>query len=388
MSKPKILIVIGNLGVGGTEWHLLKTLPLLTSEYDITIYTISFPGKLACEFAQHGIHVISPDNFIHKAKNVVTKAINKTISFLRFFAHLSKTHYDIIHFYLLGGYVFGGVAAKLLGRKNLIMSRRCLNYYQKKRCTLAFIEKKLHRSMAYVLANSKRVAEQLLEEGVQQSQLQLIYNGVNPDRYNLDKNHYRTQLGLNPQSLIMTIVANLFFYKGHADLLNALALIKNQLPNNWQLLCVGRDEGELDKLKLLSKQLKLNNHIQFLGQRSDIPELMAASDIGLLCSHEEGFSNAILEFMASSKPMVVTDVGGNAEAIVDGKCGYVVPAKNPQVLAAGILKLVKNLAQRQQFGLAARNRVIDYFTLDKTASEYHKIYQTIVNQQLLPAHVK
>src|SRR5205823_891079 len=125
------------------------------------------------------------------------------------------------------------------------------------------------------------------------------------------------------------IVANLIPYKAHTDLFHALAQISPKLPADWTLLCVGRDTGYGAKLEKFSQELKLSDHIQFLGERRDVRELLAHAHIGILCSHEEGFANAILEGMTTGLPMIVTDVGGNAEAVVHEKTGLVVPPHDP-----------------------------------------------------------
>ena len=249
------------------------------------------------------------------------------------------------------------------------MSRRSQNDYQQKHKIGAVIERKLHRHMDIIVGNSHKIVQQLKQEGVTDKQLRLIYNGVVIPDINDHAVH---------ATLTLMIVANLIFYKGHADLLHALALIKDRLPEDWQLLCVGHDGGELKKLMTLTDSLELTAHIQWLGQRLDIPELTMMSDIGLLVSHEEGFSNAILEFMAAGKPMVVTDVGGNAEAITDGVCGLVVPTKQSEKLADAILTLAHNKELRLAYGHAARQRAIEYFSLQHCISGYNKLYADIL----------
>ena len=288
---------------------------------------------------------------------------------------LHRESYDVIHFFLPGSYLLGGVAAVMLNKKHLIMSRRSQNDYQKTHLIATIIEKWLHHRMTFVVGNSEKVIGQLREEGVTQQQLRLIYNGISLSDVREDSHSHKDD-SISP--FILTIIANLYFYKGHADLLHALALIKDRLPDNWQLLCVGRDAGELNKLTVLADSLGLASHIQWLGQRLDIPELTAMSDIGLLVSHEEGFSNAILEFMAAGKPVVVTDVGGNAEAIIDGVCGLVVPAKDYTQLADAILMLASDKNLRLSYGDAARQRAVEHFSLEQCVSQYNELYKDVL----------
>ena len=83
----------------------------------------------------------------------------------------------------------------------------------------------------------------------------------------------------------------------------------------------GRDDGIGSSLKTKTRKLGIAEHVRFLGQRPDVVELLRIADIGLQCSHEEGFSNALLEAMAAGLPTIATDVGGTAEAVVDGVTG-------------------------------------------------------------------
>lgn len=379
ISKPRILIVIGTLVLGGAEKHLLTILPHLLDCYDISIYTTSYQGTLAPAFLRQGIKVLGSNQEPIKKQNPISRIIRLGCRFIKMMMHLQKESYDAIHFFLPGAYLLGGSTAVLLRKNHLVMSRRSQNDYQKNYPFSAMLEKKLHRYMTVITANSKRVAEQLRAEGVTDSQLRLIYNGVViPQDRAIQKTNYRSTFGLSSSTCVLTIIANLFFYKGHADLLHALALIKHQLPPDWQLLCVGRDAGELRNLMTLADSLELSPYIQWMGQRFDITELVTITDIGLLVSHEEGFSNAVLEFMVVGKPMVVTDVGGNAEAVLDGISGMVVPAKNIEQIAEAILKLAKDEVLRLSYGVAARQRAIEQFSVEQCVLKYHDLYEEVL----------
>jgi glycosyltransferase involved in cell wall biosynthesis len=110
----------------------------------------------------------------------------------------------------------------------------------------------------------------------------------------------------------------------------------------------------------------------------DVGPCLAAADIGVLSSHEEGFSNAVLEGMAAGLPMLVTDVGGNAEAVLDGEHGHVVPARDPSALAARLVALALDPAQRRRFGAAAKARAQDCFSVDACVSQYLQMYRKLL----------
>jgi glycosyltransferase involved in cell wall biosynthesis len=255
------------------------------------------------------------------------------------------------------------------------MSRRSLNAYQSRHHFAGFLERGLHSQMAAVLANSRNVARQLLGEGVRVERLGLIYNGLDTElRACNDRERIRKMLGIDQAALVLVIVANLIPYKGHLDLIEALGRVTCSLPTDWRLLIVGRDDGAASAVAARSRSLGIASRIAFLGARTDLPDLLGASDIGLLSSHEEGFSNAVLEGMWAGLPMIVTDVGGNAEAVINGETGLVVPARDPIALGHAILRLASDPDARRAFGESGRRRVDRYFTLSSCVASYEALY--------------
>jgi glycosyltransferase involved in cell wall biosynthesis len=102
---------------------------------------------------------------------------------------------------------------------------------------------------------------------------------------------------------------------------------------------------------------------------------MAISDISVVASHEEGFSNAILEAMAAGLPVVATAVGGNTEAVIHGATGWVVPPRNPETLAARILALLEDPVKIREFGKRGRKRCQECFSLERMVENHIKLYR-------------
>jgi glycosyltransferase involved in cell wall biosynthesis len=399
--KKKLLVIIGSLEVGGTERHLVSFLPKLYQYgWTIEVLTLAKKGMLAPNLEKCGVIVTSlltPGHFkwIEKLPRLLGRLLRISLCVSRLTLKLKKEKgkESLLHFYLPESYVLGMFAASLArfsGQK--IMSRRSLNDYQSRRPGIAWCEKKLHTKTSLILGNSKAILTQLKEqEGVPEERLRLIYNGVDMESFpsNVSRNKIREEtrqcFGVPKNAFVMVKVANLIPYKGHKDLLNALNIIQNKLPQSWRLLCIGRDDGIGQALKQQAEQFGLKEHVLWLGSRQDVPNLLVSADVGILCSHEEGFSNAILEGMAAGLPMVVTDVGGNKEAVINEQTGYVVPAKDMNALSGAILQCANHLDQAIVFGQRGRLRIVEHFSLEACVNAYVRCYEALLYNHPLPA---
>jgi glycosyltransferase involved in cell wall biosynthesis len=143
-------------------------------------------------------------------------------------------------------------------------------------------------------------------------------------------------------------------------------------------LFAGRDQGLGSKLKRLIAELEIGPHVQFLGEYSDVATLFAAADFGVLSSWEEGFSNVVLEALAAGLPMIVTDVGGNPEAVRDGSTGLVVPPHDPEALGRAILRLARDAQLREQLGQAGSKYVRENFSMESCVEAHHALYEELL----------
>lgn len=381
-TKHEIFFVIGSLNVGGAEMHLSTLSRALTRRgHDVTIYNITGDGPLSDGLSGSGVKLINPPVGARHDQLKLQRLYAGILSAAKLCNILRLEKPGIVHFFLPQAYIIGAVMARCAGLSRLVMSRRSLNNYQDKHPLLGRIEHRLHRSMRLILGNSEKVVEQLHDaEQVPREKLGLIYNGIDLERFDvpLDADRKRQVLDIPSDAVVMTIVANLIPYKGHSDLLSALATTARDLPDHWRLLIVGRDDGIGDALAVQAGELGFGDKVHFLGMRDDVPDLLRISDIGLLCSHEEGFANAILEGMAAGLPMIVTDVGGNAEAVIDGTTGFVVSARSPSELGSAIVRLVNDEQLRKRFGRAGRKRVEILFSLEQCVAKYEETYSRLM----------
>lgn len=369
-AQPRIpiLIIIPSLDSGGAERHLLQVLPRLDpSRFCIEVFPLRTHGVLIPKFKERGIHV--------------HENAGGRLQRLRALAALIRQRHPVVHCFLPEAYLLGAPLALASRAKVCLMSRRSRNHYQARHRIAGWLERHLHPFMRCILANSRAVAEDLYQEGVAAEHIRLIYNGIAVERFAVGPERSRQRvmmrqsLDIPEDTTVLCCVANLFPYKGHADLLDALSRLGRTFADNGLLLLVGRDAGMEKQLRAQITVLGLDQHVRFLGEREDVAEILAASDIGVLASHEEGFSNAVLEVMAAGLPIVVTDVGGNAEAVLDGVCGHVVPRQNTVALSAALSDLMTNPARRSEYGFSARQRVGERFSIDACAYSYTALYE-------------
>lgn len=379
-SMRRVLYVIGSLNVGGAERHVASICsPLRERGWLPEVLCLVEMGPLADHLISKGIPVHLLRWRERPLKTVQFRVFRLAATFLSCIKFLRAHRPDVIHMFLPGAYVVGTVSALFARVSTRVMSRRSLNDYQNKYMFMRAIEGVLHKRMNLILANSKAVYENLVDEGVPEDKLGLIYNGIDMRLFDAsyDREAVRKEFNIPKEALVFLIVANLIEYKGHEDLIRAFSLNKNKMPKDWRLLCVGRDDGIGGRLKQISDSLGLGAYVIWTGSREDVPAIQAASDIGVLCSHEEGFSNAILECMASSLPMVVTNVGGNAEAVIDGVSGLVVPAKDPAALGHALLTLALD-PHRARMGNRGRMRVQRDFAIDACVERYDEVYRQLL----------
>ena len=377
----RLLIVTESLGIGGTESHLIRTLPRLADAgWNVATFCLTERGERAGQVEEAGVKVIAAPRVAKQKGSILRYPAHVTLAVNRLYWLMRRWRPQIAHFYLPGPYLIGAHVALAVGTPIKVMSRRSLSTYQQNWPTVARLERSLHEKMDAVIGNSRAVVNELLEEGIPRAKIRLIYNGIKLVRPVPDRAVSRASLGLSDDTLVGVVVANLIHYKGHRELVRGLSHVAANLSSPWRVLVAGRDHGLRAELEALAAARGISDHVQFIGEHADIPSLLAAADFGLLTSREEGFSNVILEAMSAGLPMIVTDVGGNPEAVINGETGYVVPPCNPKAISDAILRLACNPALRKRLGAAGRKRVEQEFSIERCVQAHAELYQELLDR--------
>ena len=273
--------------------------------------------------------------------------------------------------------MLGVAAAFLAGHRNVIISRRSLAVYRQANAWLGRLELFLNGFAKAYLGNSRAVVAELVAECGRADKVGLIYNGVALPNTSpaMARAKLRQAAGLGAEDFVIVKVANLIPYKGHLDLLEALSDIEDDLPENWRIVFVGEASGYGEELRKHAAALGLERRCRFFGVRQDAVELMAGADLFVLASHQEGFSNALVEAMALGLPIVATAVGGNCDAIQDRQSGLLVPATDAAALGQAIRLLATDRERALSFGVAARERAAALFSKDEMINRYMNLYR-------------
>lgn len=207
-----------------------------------------------------------------------------------------------------------------------------------------------------------------------------VYNGVDRRLFQkmIDRAKVRRELGFTDGPLLVT-VARLTEQKGHRDLIESLALLRDQWP---QLQCVCVGDGELKKpLEALVAARGLSSMCRFVGSRDDVMEFYAAADMVVLPSHSEGFPFVILEALAMGKPVIATSVNGVPEVIEHMKTGFLVKARDVAGLAGAIQSLLEHPERAMQLGNAGRAVVQAQFTVDRMVEKTVAVFDAALRTE-------
>ncbi len=231
------------------------------------------------------------------------------------------------------------------------------------------------RRCQQVICVSEMVCHTLSQLGYPAKTTHTIHNAVDTSRFvSAQRESIRQQLGWQDR-VVMLCVARLVPAKGQQYAIEALAQVLPQHPQACLVLAgAGPDQA---KLRTLAKQYGVQDNVSFLGNRNDIPNLLAAADIYLQPSLKEGFGIAFLEAMAAGLACIGTPTGAIPEMIENGINGLIVPVAHAPALALAMQTLIQQPELRQQFASAAANTARTRFSLQRQAADTLAVYALV-----------
>ena len=297
--------------------------------------------------------------------------------------YLREREIAVVHTHDFYTNVFGMAAALLARTPARVASKRETGGMRTR--AQEIVERQAFRLAHAVVVNAEAVARQLASEGVPAGKTVVVHNGLDMNRVALPANWRREDalaaLGLPVEGghHFVSIVANLQHeVKDHPTFLRAAARVKASMPDAAFVLA---GEGRLmESLRGFAAQLGIGDRVFFTGRCSRVADLLAVSDVCVLSSKAEGFSNSILEYMAAGRAVVATDVGGAREAVVEGETGHLVEAGDEEALAARIISLLGDPARARVMGEAGRRIIEQKFSCEAQLKSTLKLYEGLLKR--------
>lgn len=362
---------------GGTEKHLAQLIAGLQAwafESSVVVFDRG-ENPLLDTLIQSGVPVIH----LPVGREYVPNALRQGWRLARL---IRRQRYDIVQTYHQKADTYGALIAWACGARHLISSKRDTGQLRKPLHT--FLNRRLSGLFEVIImaAEGVRTAVTRRDRLPASRKIVTIYNGVDTQRFRppspTERDRARARLGFVQGDFVVGMIAGLRPEKNHDVLLAALATLTPQLPH-LKLLLVGGGP--------LLEHYRAQVGASALGPRSvltgDVPQVLEyawAMDVGCLTpGSNEGFSNAVIEQMAAGLPMIVTDVGGNAEAVVHGHSGWVIPPGAVAALAQGLQRLHDDALLRETMGRAARARVQECFSLEQMCARHAQLYRSLLD---------
>ncbi len=273
---------------------------------------------------------------------------------------------DIIHTHLSTASLWGSFAGKLahvpvVAEVHALNSKTCFVYAD------------------LIVTCSAGVRDHIVAQGVPAERVEVLYNGLPPQRFQDLKPvaSLQAELGLQSGQPVIGVVAHLSEKKGHRHLIAALPDLRRRFPG---LVCLLLGEGALrGELEAQADALGVSGAVRFLGFREDAVALMQLMDVVVLPSvAKEGLGVALIEAAFLGKPTVGSDCPGIDEVIVPEETGLLVPPGDSEALAAALIRLLGDAALRQRLGTAGRARADKLFTLAAMAQRAEEIYSQVL----------
>ena len=237
-----------------------------------------------------------------------------------------------------------------------------------------------------VCVSSSLKARTMAHTGFSEEDLVVIPNGIDTEIFRPGEGRrLREELGIAPEVLLVGSVGNVRPAKDYQTLLRTAHRVKAVMGPKVKFVVAGQRTRPLfDELESLQRELELEDTVEFLGFRDDIPELLRALDLLLLSSSHEGFSLVVVQAMATGLPVVSTRCGGPEEIFADEREGLFCPPGDPEALAAGILRLKRDSAGRRNMGEKGRNTAERHFSVGAMVRAYESLYRQLVRVKVEP----
>jgi glycosyltransferase involved in cell wall biosynthesis len=373
-GKTRLLLLTDEMEVGGTQRQIVHIAAQLDrNRFEPTVLFFRNPSFFVDELEQAGVKVIQ-----------VPKRGRLDPQFVwRLARELRRGRFDVMHCFAFSGELWGAVARTLLPRAirpALISSvRGTYEWYTRWHWA---IKRRVSAQSSRVVANSHMGAQYACRQmGLPEQAISVVHNGVQQvPSSGTSAGEHRARLGTGPGELLILFVGRLVDHKDLPTLLRATARLRDRsCPARIVIAGDGPLRAEIEGL---IAKLALRDRVCMLGQRDDIPDLIAAADVVVLPSVREGLSNVILEGMMGGKPVVASRAGGNIELVEHDRSGLLFDVGDDAALAEAFVRLAQDSSLRKRLGDGARSRAHSHFSIPSMVRAYEKTYGDVVRERV------
>lgn len=366
-EKKKILHLITGLEIGGAEMMLLKTLPKMQNDFDNRVCCIRGHGPIGLKLENDGVPV-----YYLNLKNIFDLSV-----IFRFKKVIREFEPDILVTYLIHADLFGRIFGRIFGMRKIVCSVR-VKLVQWKYLPLLILDGLTSFFVDHYHFNSQTVANMYLKYFfLAKEKVTVIPNGLEIEKYqvSIDRIAKCKELEIPIDVSIIGCVGRLEKQKGQKYLLEAFALFLEE--NERVFLILIGDGSDKEQLEVLSRKLKIENSTKFLGNRSDIPEILHVINIFILPSLYEGMSNALMEAMATGLSIIATDIPENKELLGSEENGIFVPPYNVFALAKKMSFILRNKTYAKKIGVSAKKEAMKRFSLDTIIYNFVSLFKKL-----------
>jgi glycosyltransferase involved in cell wall biosynthesis len=287
---------------------------------------------------------------------------------------LRRERVDVLHAHTFGHNAWATVLGRLAGVGVVVAHEH--NWAFAGRPLRPFVDRRLiARGSDAIIVVSEDARRKMIEvERIPPDRLVVLPNGV-PAMPPGNGHAVRAELAIGRHDPVIGVVCVMRPEKAVGSLVRAAALLLPEVPR--LRVVVAGDGPDRPAVQALARELDVADRVHLLGDRMDVPDILAALDVAVLCSDYEGIPLALLEYMDAARPIVATRVGGIPELIEDGVDGLLVPPRDPPALAEAILALLRDPERAAAMGARARERCRREFSVDASVERLQELYERL-----------
>jgi glycosyltransferase involved in cell wall biosynthesis len=376
------------------EKLLLPLIDEMSKTYDVT--TVCSSDGISDRLKNKGYRIknIDIDRKISPLRNL------KTV--FRLYKYMKTEKFDIVHVHTPVAGILGRIAAKMADVPVIVYTAHGFYFHDNmgslKKNTFIAVEKLGGRLSDYIFTQSAEDYVTAVDKKIiGKSRILTIGNGVDIDKFNIKRyeatdvlQKLKSSLNINGDDLVVTIIGRVVREKGYLEWVRAAKEVIGRYKN-IKFVAVGDTlesdrDGAKSELDEYIRENNLESNIIFTGSRSDIPDLLAITDIFTLPSYREGMPRSLIEAMCMSRPAVATNIRGCREEVAEGVTGFLVPVGDHIALAEKIIYFIENPEKRIAMGINARKKAEEEFDENKVMARQSEVFKKLADEKIYKKH--